>query len=156
MDKDLFEVKGFDVLQKKIKSLGNDKIKRREVEKILGQVANTTVKVAKQLAPVSKKPHIQKRKGQIYGTWITPGTGRKSIGKKNMKRARNPMVTVSPRSTKKADGYYLRQFVIKGTKKQRAQPFLATAYAQTKGRVSEDAAQKVSRYFQKQINKLIV
>ena len=154
MDKDLFEVKGFDVLQKKIKSLGNDKIKRREVEKLLGQVANTTVKVAKQLAPVSKKPHIQKRKGQTYGTWITPGTGRKSIGKKNMKRARNPMVTVSPRSTKKADGYYLRQFVIKGTKKQRAQPFLATAYQQTKGRVSEDAEQKVTRYFEKQINKL--
>jgi hypothetical protein len=154
VSKSLVEIKGFDVLKSKIKSLANDKVKRREVEKILGQIANPTVKVAKQLAPVSKKPHVQKRKGQSFGTWVMPGTGKKSIGKKTMRRSRNPTVYVSPKSTRKADGWYLRQFVIRGTKKIKSNAFIDKAYDQTKGLISADAEKRMERYIQKQINKL--
>lgn len=154
MSKSLIEIKGFDKLKSKIKSLTNDKVKRREVEKILGQVANPTVKVAKQLAPVSKKPHVQKRKSQSFGTWVMPGTGKKSIGKKTMRRSRNPTVFVSPRSTRKADGWYLRQFVIRGTKRIKSNAFIDKAYGQTKGLISADAEKRMERYIQKQINKL--
>ena len=154
MSKDFIEITGFDELSKKIKSLANDKIKRKEVEKILGQVANSTVKVAKQLTPVSKRPHVQKRKGQKFGTIITPGTGRKSIGKKTMRRSKNPMVYVSPRSTRKNDGWYLRQFVLKGTKYIKSNPFMDKAYSITKGRVSADSEKKMQKYIQKQIDKL--
>lgn len=153
MSSNLADVKGFDVLARQIKSLP-DKVKRKEVLKILGQVANPTVKVAKQFTPVSKKAHVQKRKGQMFGTWITPGTGRKSIGKKIMRRAKNPTLYVSPRSTKQADGWYLRQFVIKGTRYQKSNAFIDRAYNQTKGQVTADSEQRIAKYIQKQINKL--
>ena len=62
MSKSLVEITGFAELQTKLKKLSDDKSKRKAVNKILGQVANPTVKVARQLAPVSKKAHVQKRK----------------------------------------------------------------------------------------------
>lgn len=154
MSKPLVEVTGFDALSRRLKSLTNDKVKRREVLKILGQVANTTNKAAKALVPVSKKPHIQKRKGQRFGTVISPGTGRRSIGKKTMRRAKNPMLYVSPKSLKGADGFYLRQFVIRGTKYITSNPFIDRAWEQTKGQVSADAEQKMARYIQNQIKRL--
>ena len=154
MSKALVEIEGFKELQQKLVKLSNDKDKRKEVLKILGQVANPTVKVAKQLAPVSKKAHVQKRKGQSFGTIISPGTGKKSIGKKTMRRAKNPTIYVSPRSTRKNDGWYLRQFVIRGTKFIKSNPFIDKAYEQTKGRVTSDAEKKVAKYIQKRIDKL--
>lgn len=154
MSKSLVEIKGFDELSKKLIKLSDDKSKRKEVVKILGQLANPTVKAAKQLVPVSKKAHVQRRKGQAFGTVISPGTGRKSIGKKTMRRSKNPAVYVSPRSTKRADGWYLRQFVIPGTKNQKSNPFMDKAYSQTEGKVTADAEKKMAKYIQKQIDKL--
>ncbi|QOD60654.1 hypothetical protein H9I45_15140 [Polaribacter haliotis] len=154
MNSNLIEIEGFKELEKKLKSLSSDKVKSREVLKILGQVANPTVKAVKALTPIAKKPHIQKRKGQSFGTVITPGTGKRSIGKKTMRRAKNPTLYVSPRSTKRADGWYLRQFVIRGTKYQKANPFIDKAYQQTQGQVTKDAETKVAKYIQRQIEKL--
>jgi HK97 gp10 family phage protein len=149
----LIEISGFEELERKIKSLP-DKVKRREITKILGQVANSTVSAAKNLAPVAKKPHIQKSKRQRFGTVITPGSGRKSIGKTVMRRARNPLVYVSPKKMAGVDGWYLRQFVIPGTKHIKSNPFLDRAYEQTQGKVSAEAETKVAKYIQKQIDRL--
>lgn len=154
MSKSLVEIEGFSKLQVLIKKLGDDKSKRKAVNRILGQLANPTLKAAKQLVPVSKKAHVQKRKSQRFGTVISPGTGRRSLGKKTMRKSANPTVYVSPRSTRKYDGWYLRQFVIPGTKFQKSQPFLERAEAQTKGKVTADAEQKMEKYIQKQIDKL--
>lgn len=154
MSKALVEIEGFKELSKKLIQLSDDKSKRKEVVKILGQLANPTVKAAKQLAPVARKAHVQRRKGQAFGTVITPGTGKKSIGKKTMRRSKNPAVYVSPRSTRKADGWYLRQFVIPGTKYQKSNPFMDKAYSQTQGKVTADAERKMAKYIQKQIDKL--
>lgn len=155
MAKSLVEIKGFPELQRKLIKLSDDKGKRKEVLKILGQLANPTVKRAKDLAPVSKKAHIQKRKNQAFGTYITPGTGKKSIGKRTMRRAVNPTVVVGPRSTRRADGWYLRQFVIPGTRFQEAQPFVEQAYNQTNGQITADAERKMEKYIQRQIDKLM-
>lgn len=154
MSKSLIEISGFSDLHLKIRSLANDKVKRREVEKILGQVANSTVKAAKRLTPVSDRPHVQKRKNQISGTWIMPGTGKRSIGKKTMRKSKNPTVYVSPRSTRRADGWYLRQFVIPGTKKILSNAFIDNAYSETKGRVTADLERRMEKYIQKQIDRL--
>lgn len=154
MSKSLVEVEGFGKLQVLIKKLSDDKSKRKAVNRILGQLANPTLKAAKQLVPVSKKAHVQKRKSQRFGTVISPGTGKRSLGKKTMRKSANPTVYVSPRSTRKYDGWYLRQFVIPGTKFQKSQPFLERAEAQTKGKVTADAEQKMEKYIQRQIDKL--
>lgn len=155
MAKSLVEIKGFEELQRKLKRLSNDKDKRKPIQRILGQVANPTVKAAKNLAPVSEKPHVQKRKNQAFGVWITPGTGKKSIGKSTMRKSANPMVVVGPRSTRRADGWYLRQFVIPGTKYQKSQPFMDQAYNQTKGLVSADAEKRVEKFIQREIDKQV-
>lgn len=153
MSKSLVEIEGFAELEKQIKSLANDKVKKREVLKILGQVANPTVKAVKALTPIGDG--LIKLRGNSYARKnYLGGTGKRSIGKKNMRKTKNAVLYVSPRSTKRADGWYLRQFVIRGTKKQKANEFIDKAYSQTKGQVTKDAEVKVAKYIQKQINRL--
>ncbi|MFD1292635.1 HK97-gp10 family putative phage morphogenesis protein [Lutibacter holmesii] len=157
MPKSLVEIKGFAELQQKIKQLP-DKVTKREMLKILGQVATPTVNAAKASVKDSKRPHIQKRKGQAFGTYITPGNLKKSIGKIRGKRGlgkQNAVIYVGARAGKrqKNDGWY-GKFVGSGTIKQTANPFTEIAYNQTKGMVTADAETKVEKYIQKQINKL--
>ena len=153
LDISLVEIKGFKEFEAQLKTLP-DKVKKSELNKILGQVATPTLNAAKSLAPVSKKVHLQKRKNQKFGTYINPGTGKKSLAKKALTKTPNAVVSVSPRSRKGADGFYLRQFVIPGTKKIAANSFIEAAYKQTKGQVTADAERKVTNYLQKQIDRL--
>lgn len=154
MAKSLIEIEGFDRLQAQIQKL-DDKVKRREVLKILGQVANPTVKAARTQAPKSKKPHVQSGK-RTYKV-IQPGNLKKSIGKITGKRGKakvNAILYVGPRSKgRKNDGWY-GAFVHGGTVKQKSNPFMDRAYNQTKGKVTADAEQKVKQYLDKQIARL--
>lgn len=159
------KIEGFTELRQKIKRLGDDKSKRKEVTKILGQLANPTLKAARNLAPVGdgkirlgSKTYDRKKRQvgkKVMQNPYKAGIGKKSIAKKVMTRASVPMVTVSPRSRKSADGFYLRQFVITGTRfTKKKNFFLDKAYQQTKGNVTVQAERKMSRYFQKQIDRL--
>lgn len=96
MAKRLFEIKGFEELQAKIKKLASDKDKRRIVLSILRKAAASTISVARVLAPKDT------------------GVGAKSIRFQALRRARIPMGIVGPRSSGKYDGWYIRQFVIPG------------------------------------------
>lgn len=155
MGKSLVEIKGFPELQRKLKQLGNDKIKKREMLKVLRQVAKPTVKAARNQAPISSKPHVQAGK-RTYKI-IEPGNLKKSIGNITGKRGlgkQNAVLYVGPRSKgKKYDGWY-GAFVHGGTKKITANPFMDRAFNQTKGQVTADAEKKVAVYIQKQINRL--
>jgi HK97 gp10 family phage protein len=160
------KVEGFDALRAKIKQLGDDKSKRKEVNKILGQIANPTLDRARALSPIGsgtiklRGGRSYKRKKRYAGRRVLQspyqaGTGKKSIAKKIMTRAKVPMVTISPRSRKSADGFYLRQFVIPGTKQNpKKNDFLDKAYNQTKNQVSAKAERRMVKYFNKQINRL--
>jgi len=154
VSKSLVEISGFDELQKQLKRL-SDKVKRKELLKILGQVANSTVRAARQQAPRSKKDHIIS--GKRARKLIRSGNLRKSIGKIRGKRGlgkENAVLYVGPRSKgRKNDGWY-GQFVEGGTVKQKSNPFMQRAYSQTKGKVTADAEKKVAKYLQKQIDRL--
>lgn len=154
MAKQLYEIDGFPELLSKIKKL-DDRVKRREVLKILGQVANPTVKAARNFAPVSKKPHWQA--GKRTKKLIQPQNLKKSIGKIRGKRGYakvNAVLYVGPRSKgRKYDGWY-GAFVHGGTVKQSANPFMDKAYNQTKGLVTADAEKRVKKYIDKQIKRL--
>jgi len=159
MAKNLTEITGFNQLQLQLKRLP-DKVKKRELVKILGQVANPTLKVMRQKTPVStgmNKGYARKKR-QIGKTVIastyTPGYGKKTIAKATMRRTGNAVVMVGPRSRKGKDGYYLRQWVIPGTKYFEGNNFVAASYKQTKGLVTADAEVRVAKYVQKQINRL--
>lgn len=171
MSRSLVEIEGFAELQQKIMNLADDRSKKRELISVLRQVAATTVRVAKQNAPVSRKPH----KGR--GKTINPGTLKKSIGvivgKKGSAKD-NPVVFVGPRAKGSNDGWY-GHFVEygvnvynKGFKRKRkagannsaavrrtkANSFMQKTYQQTGGKISDEAATKVAAFIQKKINKL--
>ena len=152
MSKSVIQVEGFKELSAKLKVLP-DKVKRKELLKILGQVANATVAAAKSFSPVSKKPNVQSGK-RTYKV-IQPGNLKKSIGKIISKRNKvNAVLYVGPRSKgRKNDGWY-GAMVHGGTKKQAANPFMDKAFNTTKGQVTADAEVKVAAYIQKQINRL--
>ena len=167
MPKDVVEITGFRELQAKIKRLP-EKVKKRKVIQILGQVANSTVNKAKALAPVDKGITVRgktykRKKRQVRKVVVqeeyTTGFAKKSIGKKTMRRARVPMLVVRANdiaigTKKKYGGWYVRQMLIRGTKHIKGNPFMDKAYNLTKGKVSADAEVKMSKYIQKQINTL--
>jgi HK97 gp10 family phage protein len=171
MAKPMVEITGFPELERKIKALSDDKSKKREVVGILKQVASSTVKAAKQTAPISKKKHTAR------GRVIQPGNLKKSIGTivgRKGSAKDNPTVYVGPRAKGKQDGWY-GHFVEygfnvynKGFKRKRkaganngaairrtkGNPFMKNAYEQTKGAVTQESEAKVARYIQKRIDKL--
>ena len=154
MSKSLVEIKGFTELQRQIQKLP-DKVKKREMLKVLGQVANSTLKAARLNVPVSKKEHLIS--GKRTRKVIQPGNLYKSLGKIKGKKGlgkENAVLYVGPRSKgKKNDGFY-GAWVHEGTVKQKANPFMDRAYNQTKGRVTADAETRVTRYVQRQIDRL--
>lgn len=168
MSKSLIEIEGFAELQRQLTKLGDDKTKRKEVRKILGQVANPTVAAARNLAPTDKGILVRgkryaRKKRQVRNVVVqenyTTGWAKKSIGKKNLTKAENPMLVVRARdiaigSKKKYGGWYVRQMLIRGTKNIKPNPFMDKAYQQTQGRVTKDAEKKVARYIQRQIDRL--
>lgn len=155
MGKDLVEIKGFRELRRKIEQLGDDKIKRREMLKILRQAAKGTVRAARAEAPQSDKPHLVS--GRRSRKVIQPGNLKKSIGNITQRKSRsggNAVVYVGPRAKGKHDGWY-GHFVHDGTRDiRRKNKFMARAYARTKGQVTADTEKNVRRYIQRQIDKL--
>lgn len=106
MSKFLFEIEGFAELQQKIMNLADDRSKKRELISVLRQVAASTVRVAKQNAPVSKRNANSSLKTKK--TYM-PGTLKKSIGvivgKKGSAKD-NPIVYVGPRVKGNYKGWY--------------------------------------------------
>ncbi len=155
MSKGLVEIKGFEQLERKIKLLKDDKVKKREVLKILGQLANPTVKAARSEAPKSKKNHYQG--GKRTKKLIKSGNLKRSIGKITGRKGSarvNAVLYVGPKSKgRKNDGWY-GAFVEGGTIRQAPNPFMLRAYQKTKGEIPEKAEQRVSKYIQRQIDRL--
>lgn len=179
MSKSIYQIEGFDQLQQKIKQLP-DKVKKREVLKILGQAANPTVKAARSQAPVSKQTHWQA--GKRTKKLIQPGNLRKSIGKIRGKRGSakvNAVLYVGPRSKgRKNDGWYgamvhdghnvyrkgfsrknrkagsTKRYSSQAIKFVKANPFMDRAYNQTKGLVTQDSEKRIAKYLNKQIQRL--
>jgi len=172
----LIEIEGFPELLEKIKQLGDDRSKRQEVLKVLRQVANVTVNVARANAPVSRKPHLVS--GSRTRKMISPGTLKKSIGTITGK-SDNPTILVGPRAKGSFEGWY-GNFVEKGhavykkgfkrkhsnsikalthnatgaKSRTRADLFMQRSYEVTKGQVTAEAEKKMAAYIQKQIDRL--
>lgn len=165
MAKTLYEVEGFEELQRKITMLGDDRGKRRAVIRILRKASRPLILKARDFAPKDT------------------GEGAKSIKFEVMRRAKNPMGIVGPRSRGKYDGFYLRQFVIPGhniytagfKRKSRKKgygrglrksgslnvkgfvepnPFMEVAYRLTQGPIETKMVGQMEKYIQKQIDKL--
>jgi len=159
MSKQIVEIEGFKELQAKIKQLP-DKLKKREMLKIMRAGARPTIIAARNAAPVGDKPHSRysRRTGEVLATY-QPGNLKKSInhitGRRGLGRE-NAVLYVGPRSKgKKYDGYY-GHFVHEGTANRDAapNPFMEKAYRSTRGQVTSDLQRRVAKALQRQINKL--
>lgn len=167
MSKPLVEIEGYPELLAKLRLLSDDKDKKKEVLLILRQVANSTLKVAQTLVPVSKKAH------RARGKLIQPGNLKKSLGNITGK-GQNPTVYVGPRAKGSNNGWY-GHFVhdghnvyAKGYKRKRTKgsnmsaaikrtagnPYMTKAYEATNGQVTEDADRKITAFIQRRIDKL--
>lgn len=93
------DVLGFQQLADKVKTLGDDKDKRRESLVILRQIAKPTLNASKAIVPVSKQKHFSR------GKYIAPGALKKSLGIITV-RTENPSVVVGTRAKGKFDGWY--------------------------------------------------
>jgi HK97 gp10 family phage protein len=180
MSRPLVEITGFRELQEKLKRLANDRQKRAEILKVLRKVAQGTVRVARQTAPVSKRPHIVS--GKRTKKTIQPGALRKSIGVITGRKGQakdNPTVYVGPRAKGNFDGFY-GHFVEYGHnvyasdfKRKRsssdkarahnnagaksrttANPFMKETYDTTKGQVTQETVKSVEKVIQKSIDRL--
>ena len=164
-------VSGFPELQAKIKALANDKDKRREMLLILRQVAKPTLDASRQTVPVSKKPHIARKKK------INPGNLKKSLGLIQGRKGQakiNPTIFLGARAKGSFDGWYAH-FVHEGVniyrsgfkrkrtkganagaalRRTKGNPFLTKAYTQTQGRVTADAEKRMAAFIQRRINRL--
>lgn len=171
MTRTSFSVEGLDALSRKLKGAG-DKVRRREVVRVLRAAAKDTIVEARRQAPESKQPHVLKG-----GKVIQPGNLKKSIKFQTLRRSINPGGIVGPRSLGRNDGFYGRQFVIPGHNIYRsgfrrnrrgnrsfnangakarvpANPFMLRAYNATRGRVSDKAKAGMDRVIQRILNKL--
>jgi len=168
----LFQIKGFSELTLQLIRL-EDSVKRRELLKVLGQVANPTLKAAVSLAPVSDKVHYRytgvkkrirrKKVTGMHKIAIHPGNLKASIKKIVARKAKDKAVLhIGAKAArikgKKPDGYYAHMLVKKGftgtSRLGRTYDFLQKAYERTQGAVTPDAEKKVARYVKKQINRL--
>ena len=91
MSKLFIEVEGFPQLIQNIKLLSDDKVKRAEMLKVLRQVANPTLNVARSKVPVQRSYSNIKSKRSVVG-----GSLRQSLGIITGKGP-NPTVYVGPR-----------------------------------------------------------
>lgn len=172
MSKSLVEIKGFPELQRQLKRF-KDSIKRKELLKILGQIANPSVKAAQQSVPVSNQVHYRYtgvkrgiRRKNVSGSdkiKINPGNLKKSIKKIVAKRSKiNAILDVGAKAARRKgktpDGYYAHMVVKKGFKGKRrvgkTNNFLKKAYDKTQGGVTRDSEKRIERYMQRQINRL--
>lgn len=148
MSKRIVEITGFTELSRLIQKLP-DKVKRRELLKIYGQVANPTLKAARSFAPVGTIKHTRDN--------AEPGNLKKSIkkriGRKGNERV-NAVLYVGPSLKGKNKGWYAHMVhdgTVRGIKPN---PFMRKALAITRSRVTIDAEKRVVKYIQKQINRL--
>lgn len=135
--KNIFEIEGFDKFLREVEKLP-DRMKRNELLKVLRR---------------SSKPTIQAAKRNIHSRSNRLG---KSIGNITGKNREYPNVMVGPRVKGKNEGFHghLVEFGHGGPHPAPANPFMRPAYDETKNRVSDDLAKKISAYLEKQANKL--
>jgi len=164
MPQSLFNVTGFDDLNRKLKQLP-DKVKRTEVVKIQRRLAKPLLKAYKNNVPVGKRNGARKTSGQNQE--YKPGNLKRSIKIKTVpgrKVGGNPYVAILPTTGGRNNGYY-RFMVVpigfrgsgRGSRKRR-NTVVRDARNRAFKRVSTSAASKYERqtalYIQKTINRL--
>lgn len=127
------------------------KAKHKFLKKVVSDAAQVLVKPTRAVIPIRKtnlKPSNSKY-------WHTPGTGRKSIGKKAGKSKRSAVSFVGPRTgtgNPSTDGYYLKWWE-RGTKFRTGSRKIEGAYRSNLKRVENNMVVSLRKIMKKEMNK---
>ena len=148
MSKSLVEITGFKELYRQIERLP-DKVKRKELLKIYGQIANPTLKAARAFAPLGIVKHTRDKSA--------PGNLRESIkkrvGRKEDEKI-NAVLYVGPSLKGKNKGWYAHMVEGGTSRGITPNPFMKKALQATQAGVTRESEKRVAKYIQKQIDKL--
>jgi hypothetical protein len=150
-----FKIEGIEAVSNEIKSLSSDKIKRREILKILRRQAKPMNAKMKQNAPESDNAII------VGDNLYYPGNLKKSIAIKTSPSKKYPNVLVGPRygkGAKKYDGFYAF-WVDLGIGKHKSNPtggknFIQKTFSQTGEMVYNQASSQLKKYIDKKAKTL--
>jgi len=151
----VFEIGGIQEVAREIRSLSSDKMKRKEILKILRRQAEPILMAMKLNAPESDNVIIVRNK--VY----YPGDLKKSIAIKTSPSRSYPNVLVGPRygnGAKKYDGFYA-WWIEYGTGTHEADPtggknFVQKTWSQTGVSTHTEASSKLKKYIDKKAKTL--
>lgn len=149
-----YDIKGISQVVAEIKKL-DDKLKRRELLKILRRQSKPVLRAIKQNTPVYDYDVIRTRKSDGKQFTYEPGNLKKSMAIKTGKSKTKPTVMIGPRQGERAkyDGYYAF-FIQYGTFNQSPNDFIAKAAEPLIGTVATSASAETKRYLEKKIKEL--
>ena len=150
-----YDIEGFEGVALEIQSL-DDKMKRREILKILRRQMQPVVDKMKQNAPNQRTKTIN-----VRGTDYPPQELKNSIKVKTSPSKKYPNVLVGPqygKGARKFDGFYA-WWIEYGVGKHIANPtgkknFIQKTYSETSDKIYTQASEKLKKYIQRKAKKL--
>ncbi len=150
-----FKIEGLEGVSREIKSLSSDKMKRREILKVLRRQAKPLLQAMRQNAPISENVII-------FGDDVFyPGNLRKAIAIKTSPSKNYPNVLVGPRyggGATKYDGFYA-WWIEYGTGTHESNPtggknFIQKTMQQKGESVTNQASKELKKYIDKKAKTL--
>lgn len=150
-----FKIEGIEGITREIKSLSDDRVKRREILKILRRQCKPVLNSLKQNTPVAETAI------KIRGVTYSPGNLKKAMAIKTSPSKLYPNVLVGPRYGKGAksyDGFYAWWIEFgKGTHENNptgGRNFIQKTWNQSKDSLFNDTSKELKTYIDKQSKKL--
>jgi hypothetical protein len=143
------KIEGIEELTREIMNLSDDKIKRRELLKILRRQAKPLLASIKSKAPVADKPIV------IRGVTYQPRNLEKSFKIQAARSKTFPHVVVKPNrgSKGKYDGFYVH-FLTYGTPNIQGDDFIKTAADATLPTINTSLSAELQRYVTKKTKQI--
>lgn len=149
MNLEIKSIDGIQDVQREIQKLADDKMKRREIIKILRRQAKPLLKAIKSNTPIAEKEI------QVRDKKYAPQNLKKSMAIKTSPMKTYPNVLVGPRqgANKKYDGFYAF-FLQYGTTKMPKNDFIGKAFDTVGGAVENQISNELERYVDKKAQQL--
>ena len=151
----VFEIEGVQNVAREIKSLSSDKMKRREILKVLRRQAKPLVETMRRNAPVADRDIT------IRGVTYSPNNLRKAIATKTSPSKKYPNVLVGPRYGRGANNYdgFYAWWIEYGTGTLTSNPtgaknFVKKTWEQKGESVKTQASDQLKKYIDKKAKTL--
>ena len=148
MAKSTIHIEGLEDVIDEIKGITDDKVKRREILKILKRQSKPILRAIKANTPIAEEVKT------VRGVKYEPGNLKKSMAIKTSPSKSYPNVLIGPRKGRssriKNDGFYAF-WIQYGTVNQKANDFIGEAAARVNDAVGNKMSAELKKYLEKKI-----